>query len=227
MTNHMDTNGYKSDHFGTHMHKPDHQSQSHRVMMQEIYRIAVRVSRSQTKCDWSTTTYGRSKALLQQQEPLQLLPMVLNGTGSGIIPLPTCRLAPAISSHVKACTTKIVTLRNLRSKQTQQDFTSADGRLNTRLNAINPFHPSYLLPYALWSWGCSDLPIRHTVIIPNISQYIHLARYPNSKVCWLPKPAKPPARPRRRKSHRSQVVALAASEAAGHSWAKRSQIWLA
>ena len=41
----------------------------------EICRIAVRVSQSQTKCDWSTTTYGRSKTLLQQQEPLQLLPM--------------------------------------------------------------------------------------------------------------------------------------------------------
>ena len=101
----MDTN---SDHFGTHMHKPDHQSQSHRVMMQEICRIAVPVSQSQTKCDWSTTTYGRSKALLQQQEPLQLLPMVLNGTGSGILPLPTCRLALAISSHVKACIMKRV-----------------------------------------------------------------------------------------------------------------------
>ena len=108
MTNHLDTNGYKSDHFGTHTHKPDHQSQSHRVMMQEICRIAVRVSQSQTKCDWSTTTYGRSKALLQQQEPLQLLPMVLNGTGSEILPLPTCRLALPTSSHVKACTMKRV-----------------------------------------------------------------------------------------------------------------------
>ena len=49
---------------------------------------------------------------------------------------------------------------------------------------------------------------------PTYCNYI-LARYPNSKVCWLPKPAKPPARPRRRKSHRSQVVALAVSEAAG------------
>ena len=97
-----------------------------------------------------------------------------------------------------------VRLRNLRSNQTQQDFTSADGRLS-RLNAI-PSIQAISCPMVLGLFKPTH---------PTYSNYIHLARYPNSKVCWLPKPAKPPARPRRRKSHRSQVVALAASEAAG------------
>ena len=74
----------------------------------------------------------------------------------------------------------------------------------------NSFHQSYVFTLvlsdrALWSWGCSN-PSHIIIILP---------RYPNSKACWLPKPAKPPARPQRRKSHRSLVVALAASEAAG------------
>ncbi len=76
---------------------------------------------------------------------------------------------------------------------------------STRMNEIQ-FLPSKLYVFTL---VLSDRALWWLYIIT------HLPRYPNSKACWLPKPAKPPARPQRRKSHRSQVVARAASEAAG------------